>query len=157
MLTGTGDSQGTGEMPLARGLQQRGVSALPGVRRYLEAAGHAGLKRAVVSASASTLPMLELAALATLVEARVDADVIRTEGLRSPPAPDLLLAACRRLDVPPEEAITFTHSAAGVAAGQAAGLTVVAVGEGPQEELLHGFGAERVVSSLNTLLDSRLR
>ena len=84
---------------LARGMQQRGVTALPGVRRYLEAAGHAGLKRAVVSASASTLPMLELAALATLVEARVDADVIRSDGLRSPPAPDLLLAACRRLDV----------------------------------------------------------
>ena len=48
-------------------------------------------------------------------------------------------------------------TAAGVAAGQAAGLTVVAVGEGPQEELLRGFGAERVVSSLNTLLDFRLR
>ena len=58
---------------------------------------------------------------------------------------------------PPEEAVTFTHSAAGVAAGQAAGLTVVALGEGPQEELLRGFGAERVVSSLNTLLDFRLR
>ena len=142
---------------LARGMQQRGVTALPGVRRYLEAAGHAGLKRAVVSASASTLPMLERAALATLVEARVDADVIRSDGLRSPPAPDLLLAACRRLDVAPEEAVAFTHSAAGVAAGKAAGTTVVALGEGQQEELLRGFGAERVVSSLETLLDFRLR
>ena len=142
---------------LARGMQQRGVTALPGVRRYLEAAGHAGLKRAVVSASASTLPMLERAALATLVEARVDADVIQSDGLRSPPSPDLLLAACRRLDVAPEEAVAFTQSAAGVAAGKAAGTTVVALGEGQQEELLRGFGAERVVSSLETLLDFRLR
>ena len=142
---------------LARGLQQRGVTALPGARRYLEAAGHAGLKRAVLSASASTLPMLELAALATLVEARVDADVIRSDDLRSPPAPDLLLAACRRLDVLPEQAVTVTHSAAGVAAARAAEMTVVAVGEGQQEELLRGFGAERVVSSLSALLDSRLR
>ena len=131
---------------MARGLQQRGVTALPGVRRYLEAAGHAGLKRAVVSASASTLPMLELAALATLVEAHVDADVIRSEGIRTPPAPDLLLAACRRLDVPPDTAVTFTHNPAGVAAGQAAGLTVIGVGEGQDEELLRGFGAECVVS-----------
>ena len=107
---------------LARCLRQRGVTALAGARRYLEVAGQAGLARAVVSASASTLPMLELAGLATLVEERVDADVIRAEGLRARPAPDLLLVACRRLGVRPEEAVTFTHSAAGVAAGHAAGL-----------------------------------
>jgi beta-phosphoglucomutase-like phosphatase (HAD superfamily) len=141
---------------IERGLQQRGVTALPGVRRYLEAAGHAGLKRAAVSASASTLPMLERAALATLVEAHVDADVIRSEDIRTPPAPDLLLAACRRLDVPPERAVTFTHSPAGVAAGQTAGLTVIGVGEGRDEELLCGFGAPRVVPGLRALLDPRL-
>ena len=141
---------------LARGLQLRGVTALPGVRRYLQAAGHAGLLRAVVSASASTLPMLELAALATLVEARVDADVIRVADVRTPPAPDLLLAACRSLAVPPERAVTFTHSPAGVIAGRTAGLTVVGVGDGRQAELLRGLGAERVVPSLSVLLDPRL-
>jgi HAD superfamily hydrolase (TIGR01509 family) len=141
---------------LTRGLQERGVIALPGARRYLEAAGHAGLDRAVVSASTRTLPMLELADLASLVEERVDADAIRVEGLRSRPAPDLLLAACRRLDVRPEEAVTFTHSPAGVAAGHAAGLEVVGVGSGGLADLLAGFGAERVVASLAQLLDSRL-
>lgn len=141
---------------LARGLQRRGVAALPGARRYLEAAGHAGLKRAVVSASASTLQMLELAALAALVETCIDADVIRVEDTRTPPAPDQLLAACRRLAVRPKNAATFTHSPAGVAAGRAAGLTVIGVGDGPHEELLRGFGAERVVSSLSVLLDPRL-
>ena len=66
-------------------LRQRGVTALNGARRYLEAAGYAGLKRAVVSASASTLPMLELAGLATLVEDRVDADVSAPRGcVRAP-------------------------------------------------------------------------
>ena len=124
---------------LARSLRQRGVNALGGARRYLEAAGQAGLERAVVSASASTLPMLELAGLATLVEERVDADVIRAEGLRARPAPDLLLVACRRLGVHPEEAVTFTHSAAGVAAGHAAGMAVIGVGEGA-----HGGAAARL-------------
>ena len=141
---------------LASGLRQHGVTALGGARRYLEAAGRAGLERAVVSASTSTLPMLELAGLATLVDDRVDADVIRAEGLRARPAPDLLLAACRQLGVQPEEAVTFTHSAAGVAAGHTAGLAVIGVGEGAQGELLLGFGAERVVPSVSVLLDPRL-
>lgn len=75
------------------------MTALPGARRYLQATGYAGLKRAIVSASANTLAMLELAGLATLVEELADARVIRAEKLRSRPAPDLLLAACRRLGV----------------------------------------------------------
>ena len=138
---------------LERRLHQHGVTALDGARRYLEAAGHAGLKRAVVSASASTLPMLELAGLATLVEARVDAGVSRAEGLRGRPAPDLLLYACERLGVRPEETVTFTHNPAGVAAGLAGGLGVIGVGEGARGEALLGFGAERVVPSVSTLLD----
>ena len=132
------------------------MTALAGARRYLEAAGHDGLECAVVSASTNTLPMLELAGLATLIEVRVDADDIRAEGLRSRPAPDLLLVACRHLGVRPEEAVTFTYSAAGVAAGHAAGLTVIGVGDEAQRELLQGFGAERVVPSLSVLLDHQL-
>ena len=141
---------------LTRGLNRRGVNAVHGARRYLEAAGYAGLGRGVVSASTRTLPMLTLADLETLVEERVDADVIRVEHLRSRPAPDLLLAACRRLGVRPDETVTFTHSPAGVAAGRAAGLAVVGIGAGATAELLRGFGAELVVASLSSLLDRRL-
>ena len=53
--------------------------------------------------------MLRLAGLAPLVRTWVDADVIQTEGARTPPSPDLLLAACRRLAVPPHLAVMFTH------------------------------------------------
>jgi beta-phosphoglucomutase-like phosphatase (HAD superfamily) len=141
---------------LASRLRRHGVTALGGARRYLEASGRAGINRAVVSASTSTLPMLELAGLAALVEERVDAEVIHAEGLRARPAPDLLLVACRRLGVRPDEAVTFAHTAAGVAAGHAAGLAVIGVGEGAQAELLSGFGAEQVIPSLHTLLDRRL-
>ena len=81
--------------------------------------------------------MLELAGLATLVEERADAEVMRAEGLRSRPAPDLLLFACRRLGVEPEAAVTFTHSAVGVAAGHAAGLTVIGVGEHVEADDAH--------------------
>jgi beta-phosphoglucomutase-like phosphatase (HAD superfamily) len=149
--TACGLARRKGEALTSR-LRQDGVNVLGGARRYLEAASRAGLKCAVVSASANTRRMLELAGLATLLEDRVDADVIRAEALRVPPAPDLLLAACRRLGARPEEAVTFTHSPAGVAAGHAAELLVIGVGDGAEGELLRGFGAERVVPSVSTLL-----
>jgi len=140
-----------------RALVRHGVTALPGALRYLQAATRAGLRTAVVSASASTPRMLELAGLTALIEEHLDAAAIRTEGLRSRPAPDVLLAACSRLDVRPAEAVTLTHSAAGIAAGQGAGLAVIAVGDGVQAELPQGLDAERCVPSLMDLLDGRLR
>jgi len=111
---------------LARELHVHGVTALAGARRYLEAAGRAGLGRAAVSASARTHAMLELADLDRLVEVQLDAEAMRAGHLRPRPAPDLLLAACERLGARPEATVTFTHSAAGAAAGRAAGLTVIA-------------------------------
>jgi HAD superfamily hydrolase (TIGR01509 family) len=134
---------------LARGLRRRGVAALPLARRYLEAAGHLGLARGVVSASTTSRAMLELADLATLVDANVDAEAMHADGLRSRPAPDVLLAACARLGLEPDRAVTFTQSAAGVEAGRAAGLQVIAVGE-------ESLGAERAVPSLAALLDRQL-
>jgi HAD superfamily hydrolase (TIGR01509 family) len=155
-VTAHGLARQKGEV-LARGMRQRGVTALPGARRYLEATGRAGLTRAVVSASASTLPMLDGAGLVNLVEAQIDAEVIRAVKLRPRPAPDMLLVACRRLGVDPSNAVTFTHSPAGVAAGHAAGVAVIGIGDEAQQELLRGFGAERAVPSLSSLLDAELR
>jgi HAD superfamily hydrolase (TIGR01509 family) len=154
-VTVCGLARRKGEL-LARRLGQQGVTSVAGARRYLEAAGRAGLGRAVVSASASALPMLERSGLSDLIDARIDADVIRVEGLRSRPAPDVLLVACSRLGVAPEAAVTFTHSAAGVAAGRAAGLTVVGVATGAEAEALEGFGAEQVVAGVSALLPPRL-
>ena len=142
---------------MERALVRRGVTALPGALRYLQAANRADLRTAVVSASANTPQVLELAGLAGLVDERVDAAVIRIDGLRSRPAPDLLLAACDRLKVCPAEAVTVTHSAAGLAAGRAGGLAVIGVADGAEAELLQGLGAERVVASMTDLLDARLR
>lgn len=142
---------------LTRVMRRRGVSALPGARRFLESAGRSGLGRAVVSGSQTVLPMLELAEISTLVDARVDAETIRFERLRSRPAPDLLLAACRKLEVEPAETVSFAHSPDGVAAGRAAGMGVIGVGvDDAARERLRGFGPERVVPSLATLLDRRL-
>jgi beta-phosphoglucomutase-like phosphatase (HAD superfamily) len=101
--------------------------------------------------------MLEQAGLASLVDARIDAAAMSAESLHSRPAPDLLLAACRRLDVDPAHAVTFTNTGAGVVAGQRAGMLTVGVGDAAQCEMLQGFGAEHVVAALVALLDPRLK
>jgi HAD superfamily hydrolase (TIGR01509 family) len=154
--TAQGLAKRKGEV-LERMMQRRGISALSGARRYLEAAAHAGLPRAVVSASTTTLPMLRLAGLSNLIDVRVDAEVVRTQHLRSRPAPDMLVKACAELGVPPNATVTFTHMPAGVAAGQAAGLAVIGVAVQADSQALSGFGAERVVGGLDALLDPRLR
>ena len=131
---------------LSRGLRQHGVTALAGARRYLEAAGHAGLECAVVSASTSTLPMLELAGLATLIEVRVDADDIHAEfALPSRPRP---ATSC----LPPPgvrpEGGRHLHAQRGRGRREGtAGVAVIGVGDEAQRELLQGFGAELVVPS----------
>jgi HAD superfamily hydrolase (TIGR01509 family) len=142
---------------LGRRLGTRGVNALAGARLYLEAAGRARLGRAVVSSSTRTMPMLELAELSSLVDARVDAEQIAEGGLRSRPAPDLLLRACELLGVEPGETVSFAHSVDGVAAAHAAGVRVVGVHADPRErERLLAFGAEKVARGLAELLDSRV-
>jgi beta-phosphoglucomutase-like phosphatase (HAD superfamily) len=153
--TATGLAGRKGET-VARALRERRVNALPGARRYLEACGRVGVSRGVISASASTLRMLEHARLAPVLDDRIDADVIRLEGLRSLPAPDVPRAACRRLGVQPGQAVAFTHSALGAASAHAAGLLVVGVADGAQRDSLLASGAARVVPTLSALLDPRL-
>lgn len=138
---------------LEHGLRARGVSARAGAHRYLQAARLASVQRAVVSASTRTLSILQLAGLSQLVEARIDAESIETLGLRSRPAPDLLLAACNELGVEPAETVSLTHSAAGITAARAIGIPAIAVGA---DDLL-SHGPVRVARSLDALLERPLR
>ena len=137
-------------------LVSKGVAPLPGVWRYLQASGRAGVRRGVISASERTAAIVELAHLGALVETHIDAQFMRSEELRSRPAPDTLVAACRRLEVDPGAAVSITHSVGGVAAARAAGVRVIGVAAEPQAELLRRAGADHVVPSLGHLLDPRL-
>ena len=134
-------------------LTRQGVRAFPGSRRYLAAARRAGLRRAVVSASANTKAMLEVTDLASLVNARVDGETIRREQLRVRPRPDTLLAACRYLGVEPEQTAVFEHNLAGVEAGLAGKFAfVVGIDSTGQAEAMRKLGADRVVPDLTALL-----
>jgi len=139
---------------LARRLEEHGVAAFEGSRRYLEIAREAGVARAVVSASAHARVLLERAGLAQLVQECVDGTAIVAERLRPRPAPDALLAACRRLGAEPSRTAVFETTRAGVEAGRAAAFELV-VGVHPAGEAngLRRAGADVVVSGLAELLE----
>ncbi|MGN6799450.1 MAG: HAD family hydrolase [Gaiellaceae bacterium] len=142
---------------LDHGLHSGRVAAHPGAHRYLQAAALGGLRRAVVSASTTASPMLHAAGLSELLDARVDATTMRSLRLRPRPAPDLLLTACAALDIPPERAISLTHSGAGVAAARSIGMPVIGFADDAEAEALRAYGADAVVPALEDLLDRSLR
>jgi beta-phosphoglucomutase family hydrolase len=131
-----------------------GVEVFEGSVAYLRAAAAAGLRRAVVSASANAPDVLATTGLDRLVEVVVDGRVARAEGLRGKPEPDTFLAGARLLEVTPAEAAVFEDAQAGVAAGRAGAFGyVVGVDRVGQAEALREHGADIVVQDLSELLD----
>jgi beta-phosphoglucomutase-like phosphatase (HAD superfamily) len=142
------------EALLAR-LESEGVAAFSGAELYLEGAREAGLRCAVVSASANTAAILEQAGLAPLVDCHVDGNTISAEGLRMKPSPDTMLAACHRLGIDPERAVAFETTYDGVDAARRAGLRLVfAVDRAGRSAALEARGADRVVGDLSQLMSS---
>jgi len=142
---------------LLQRLDEHGVTAYEGSRSYLELAHEAGVHCAVVSASANTGTILERSGLADLIEERVDGNTMRTERLRVKPAPDTLLAACRKLGVEPRRAAAFETTRAGVAAGRAAGFDlIVGVDGGDNADGLRAEGADFVITGVGELMERTL-
>jgi beta-phosphoglucomutase family hydrolase len=134
-------------------MHRGGVQAYEGSVRFVHAALEAGLRCAVVSASANCREVLEAAGIADLFEARVDGIDARRDHLRGKPAPDTFLAAAGMLAVPPGEAAVFEDALAGVAAGRAGAFGyVVGVDRVGQEDALRAHGAAVVVHDLSELL-----
>jgi beta-phosphoglucomutase family hydrolase len=135
-------------------LRTDGVEVYPGSVTYLTAAADAGLRRAVVSASANCRQVVAAAGLESLLEARVDGIVARERGLRGKPHPDTFLEGARLLGVDPAQAAVFEDALAGVAAGRAGGFGyVVGVDRVGQAEELLAHGADVVVTDLADLID----
>ena len=134
-------------------IKEGAVQVYPGSVDYLHAAKTAGLRRAVVSASANCKDVLEAAGIANLIEVRVDGIVAREEHLPGKPAPDTFLYAAKLLDTPPENCAVFEDAQAGVAAGRAGGFgIVVGVDRVGQAAALAEQGADTVVQDLSELL-----
>jgi len=135
-------------------IHEQGVKPYPGSVAYLHAARDAGLRRAVVSASANCAEVVAAAGIGDLIEVAVDGRVAAAEGLRGKPHPDTFLAAAKRLSTPPEQASVFEDALAGVRAGRAGGFGfVVGVNRTGQAEQLLANGADTVVADLAELLE----
>lgn len=135
-------------------LRTQGVQVYDGSVRYLEACKSAGLRRAVVSASANTRQVLESAKLTDYFEAIVDGIVAGREHLEGKPAPDTYLAAARALHLQAQDAAVFEDALAGVEAGRAGKFGfVVGVDRVGQHDALRQHGADIVVNDLDELLN----
>ncbi|PXX59329.1 HAD superfamily hydrolase (TIGR01509 family) [Nocardia tenerifensis] len=123
------------------------VPLLPGALAVLAAS--AGTPLAVASNTPAALlgKMLER----TGIRDRFGAVVGAGDALAAKPAPDVYLAACRALGVPPERAYALEDSQPGVDAALAAGLSVIGVNSDPDVRLT---GCRRV-ASLTELLPTR--
>lgn len=136
-------------------LRKQGVEVFPGSVTYLRTVHDAGLRTAVVTASANGEEVIRAAGIAALVEQRIDGVVADEEGLPGKPEPDTFVEAARRLGVDPGEAAVFEDAQAGVAAGRAGGFGfVVGVDRGDQADSLLASGAHVVVNDLAELLGS---
>ena len=134
-------------------IQEGAVQVYTGSVDYLNAAKAAGLRRAVVSASANCADVLRAAGIAELLEVRVDGVTAREQHLPGKPAPDTFLYGAKLLGVAPEQCAVFEDALAGVAAGKAGGFgIVIGVDRVGQADALREHGADIVVQDLAELL-----
>ena len=134
-------------------ISEGAVQVYPGSVDYLHAATAAGLRRAVVSASANCADVLRAAGIADLLEVRVDGITAREHNLPGKPAPDTFLYAAELLLTPPENCAVFEDALAGVEAGRAGKFgIVVGVDRVGQADALLAHGADIVVQDLSELL-----
>jgi beta-phosphoglucomutase family hydrolase len=151
-LTANGVGNKKNDLVLQK-IKEGAVQVYDGSVEYLRAAKAAGLRRAVVSASANCKDVLEAAGITDLLEVRVDGIVAREQNLPGKPAPDTFLYAAKLLGLPPESCAVYEDALAGVAAGHAGkfGITIGVDRVGQSAALLEN-GADIVVSDLSELL-----
>jgi beta-phosphoglucomutase-like phosphatase (HAD superfamily) len=138
---------------LLRLLELHGVNAFTGARLYLQLARDAGVGCAVVSGSVNTRMLLEHARLSDLIDECIDGKTAVDEGLERKPAPDMLLAACRHLAVPPSRTAVFETTEDGLVAARAGGFEyVVAVDQLGVAPALRRH-ADRVATDLGEILE----
>lgn len=135
-----------------RVIAERGLTIMPGAVAAVRRLG-AGRKKAIVTGSSRAEARQALCALGLEDEFPV---VLASEDYpRGKPAPDGYLAAAARLAVAPEECLVVEDSAAGIAAGRAAGMAVVAVRAGNflgQDQ----SAAHRIVATLDEVTEELL-
>jgi beta-phosphoglucomutase-like phosphatase (HAD superfamily) len=125
------------------------ITPIACVVSLLHAARRAGLPCAVASGASRLLVHPGIEALGLRDE--FAAVVVREDVRYGKPAPDLYLAAARRLDVPPERCLAVDDAPDGVTSAHAAGMRVITVVDGHLAPTDEGTeGAARLASGVGT-------
>jgi beta-phosphoglucomutase family hydrolase len=136
-------------------IDEEGVEVYDGSVAYVKAAREAGLRRAVVSASANCKAVLRGAGIIDLFDAIVDGTVADDQQLRGKPHPDTYLAGAKAVGVAPSQGAVFEDATAGVQAGHDGHFGyVVGVDRVGHAPALKSHGADVVVKDLSELLGS---
>lgn len=115
------DEYGTMRVEALRGV----VRAMPGAAGIIAFGRAAGLKIALATSGMRAHATISLQE--TALDGLFDAEVTGDEVEHGKPAPDLFLRAAEKLGIAPDRCVVFEDAPNGVAAGKAAGMTVVAV------------------------------
>ncbi|MBI5388294.1 MAG: HAD-IA family hydrolase [Verrucomicrobia bacterium] len=134
------------------GLVPERLRAFPGATDFVRACRQAGLKVAVAS-SADFIKIDANLRRIGLPPADWDALVSAEDVQHKKPAPDLFLAAARKLGVSPAECVVIEDAVNGIQAAKAAGMRCVAVAQTFPEELLAQADLVRPTIERLTLAD----
>ena len=128
-------------------VRERGITALPGVEKWLQTLRAANIPCVIASSThrENITATLEVLGFASFFQSIVTAEDVK----RGKPDPEVFLTAAKRIGVSGSEGVVFEDALVGIAAGQAAGMRVVAVTTtNPRELLEHAY---RVVDRLDEL------
>jgi beta-phosphoglucomutase family hydrolase len=130
-------------------VKTHGVEAYETTVALIRSLKEIGIKVAVVTSSENGTLILESANVLHLFDAKVDGRDAIELSLKGKPAPDIFLAAAKKLGAEPKRAIVVEDAVAGVEAGRngAFGM-VIGVDRHHNPELLKQHGATVVVSDL---------
>ena len=134
-------------------LESQGVDVFESSITLVRRLRDAGIRTAVVSASANCAAVLRAAGIHDLFETRVDGVTLTERDLAGKPSPASFLEAARELGVEPARAVVVEDALSGVEAGRAGGFgLVIGVARKDNAAALAESGADVVVADLGELL-----
>jgi len=147
------EAMATRKNDIYRGLLVRLSPAdiLPGVHAVLEGLRERGVRSAIGSSSKNAGPILAAIGLANAFDTIVDG----THITRSKPDPEVFSLAGRQLGIAPEACLVVEDADAGVEAGVAAGMPVLAVGSARNHPKATLRAADLTAITLEEMLSSR--
>ena len=128
---------------LYRELIRGEIKPLPGLMDFLGSLEKQGIPAAVGTSAPTENVEMTLEGLG--LKSYFAAVVIGAEVARSKPAPDIFLAAAKRINLPPGNCVVFEDSASGLQAAQAAGCPAVALATTHTVDELRNYTAVAIV------------